>query len=63
MAIPMYFASLEAAWLSEGVPGLGQALVDAGWERLPWPRTTTGAASGWIGSIQTTKLPRTYWRD
>jgi hypothetical protein len=36
MTIPKYFASLEAAWFSEGVPRLGQALVGAGWHRLPW---------------------------
>ena len=33
---PLFYADLGAAWFSEAVPGLGQALEDAGWQRLTW---------------------------
>ena len=36
MAMPLFYADLDAAWFHEGVPGLNQAFTDAGWQRLTW---------------------------
>ena len=47
MAMPLFYADLDAAWFYEGVPGLNQAFTGAGWQRLTW-REDADWGKAWV---------------
>ena len=44
----LFYADLNAAWFSEAVPGFGQALEDAGWQRLSWCLDADWCPARWM---------------